>query len=322
VSKIEELIGILQQEPQVYIQTHDYPDHDSVGAAYGLRYLLRRRGINAHLVYEGSIQRDSVALLVGEVRIPLRHAAEVTLQPADKIIIVDGCKGNSNVTDLAGEEIAVIDHHAVGSCEQVPFMDIRPGYGSCSTIIFTYFQDLGLEVPPSAATALLIGLLVDTALMTRRVSREDLVAYSSLYVAADIHFVNMVLRNKIQRKDLSFYRKALDHVRIQDRFAFYFFREGCNPNLLGIIGDFFLSLREVNFVVLCARNDGNINFSARSEDRHWNAAQIIQELLRGIGFGGGHADMAGGIITDPQLFDEEALVQRLSRILKRTQPSR
>lgn len=43
----------------------------------------------------------------------------------------------------------------------------------------------------------------------------------------------------------------------------------------------------------------------RNEKKGVSAAYIIQEVLNGIGFGGGHIDMAGGIIKDITKFNEE-----------------
>lgn len=315
MNSIKNLFPYIKDEDFIYIQTHNFPDHDAVASGYGLKYLLEQEGFTAHLIYEGSIQRDSLVALIDHLKIPITHANEHPIKEEDKIIIVDGCKGNKNVTDLIGDEVAVIDHHEVTSPDDVEFSDIRPEYGACSTLIFKYYQELGHKTPRDIATALLCGLLVDTLQMTRGVCKDDLEAYSGLYTEADVTFVNSSLRNYIQKKELAFYRDAIDDVKIRDRYAFCFFKEGCNQNLLGIIGDFFLALQEVDFVFLCARNNTQVNFSLRSEVSQWNAALIIQDVLKGIGFGGGHADMAGGIIKDLSLFNENEILKKLSGLL-------
>jgi hypothetical protein len=148
---------------------------------------------------------------------------------------------------------------------------------------------------------------MDTALMTRQVGVDDIRAYADLYAAADVRLENSILRNSIQTKDLVFFRHALAHVDIRDAMAFCWFPEGCNQNLLGILGDFFISLQEADFVVLCARNANVINVSVRSEREEWNASLVVQKALNGIGFGGGHADMAGGIIREPGAIDGTSL---------------
>ena len=237
------------------------------------------------------------------------------MSPKDAIIIVDGCKGSKNVSDLPGDEIAVIDHHDVKIPDNVPFVDIRPECGACATLIHGYFRDAGVEIDKEVATALMIGINMDTALLTRQVSAEDIQAYADLYTHADIALENSILRNSIQTKDLEFYRHALANVEIRDSVAFCWFPEGCNQNLLGILGDFFISLEEADFVVLCARNDGVINISVRSEREDWNASRIVQAALDGVGFGGGHADMAGGLIRGVPGVDGAALLARFRRAL-------
>ncbi|MFW5808524.1 MAG: DHH family phosphoesterase [Spirochaetota bacterium] len=312
---IKTLIGTVSNDPYVYIQPHNFPDHDAVASGYALQQLLHHFGTESRLVYEGEIQRDSLMHLITSLKIDIRHISEYKMSETDRVIIVDGCKGNKNVTDLIGDEIALIDHHRVSAPDDVPICDIRPEYGACSTILFTYYDELGIDIPRNVATALIVGIDMDTALFTRDASEADVSAYASLYGIADIHLVNSILRNYIQIKDLKFYREAIDNVFIRDMFAYCYFPEGCNQNLLGILGDFLLALREVDFVVLAANNHDRINLSLRSERDEWNAARIVQEVLDGIGFGGGHADMAGGIIDRREMFDSTAVKEKFLHVL-------
>jgi nanoRNase/pAp phosphatase (c-di-AMP/oligoRNAs hydrolase) len=305
MNDIEELIGILKNEKYIFIQTHNFPDHDAVASAYALQCLFDKFGIKSFLTYDGEIQRDSLIGMINELGINIKNIRDYDMKKEDRIVIVDGCKGNKNITDLVGDEIAVIDHHQVVQQDDVIYNDIRPTYGSCSTIIYSYFKRMNMDVPRKAASALLIGLNMDTALLTRGVTDSDIEAYSGLYVNADVKLVNSILRNFIQVKDLEFYKLFINNLNVADRIAFCYFENGCNQNMLGILGDFCLALKEVEFVILCAKNEGKINFSLRSENPKWNCGIIIQEVLKGIGFGGGHEDMAGGIITDLSLFDKD-----------------
>jgi nanoRNase/pAp phosphatase (c-di-AMP/oligoRNAs hydrolase) len=315
MNSIKNLFPYIKNEKLIYLQTHNFPDHDAVASAFALQHLLGLEGFTSRLIFDGTIQRDSLIQMIQNLNILIKPAQEYLITETDKIVIVDGCKGNKNVTDLIGDEVGIIDHHEVTSPEDVGFSDIRPEYGACSTIIYYYYNELGHEMPKNIATALLCGLLVDTALMTRGVSEADLEAYSYLYTIANVTFVNSNLRNNIQVRDLDFYLKAIQRVKIQDRYAFCYIEEGCNQNMLGILGDFFLSLQEVDFVFLCAKNESQINFSLRSEVKEWSAAIVIQDILKGIGFGGGHADMAGGIIRDISLFDRDRIFKKLTDVL-------
>ena len=313
---INDLINTIANEEHVFIQTHNFPDHDSIASAFGLQFILSHFDIISHIIYEGEIQRGSVETMCENLGIKISHSSYFPITDKHKIIIIDGCKGNKNVTDLIGDEIAVIDHHRVASPEDVPLIDIRMTFGACSSIVYSYFKELNIIIPQNIATALMIGINMDTALLTRGVSADDIQAYSDLYTLADIRLQNSILRNFIQTKDLGFYKYAIENIRIKNNIAFCYFESGCNQNLLGILGDFFLALEEIDFVILCAKNGKVINFSLRSESDKWNASAIIQDVLEGIGFGGGHADMAGGIIVDISLFKLSSIKDRFMKRLK------
>ena len=208
-----ELLRTIGQRRPVYIQTHDFPDHDAITSAFGLQQLLAGAGVPARIVHAGDLQRDSLRRMIAELGIEVAPASSVPMTASDPIVIVDGCKGSKNVTDLPGDEVAVIDHHQVRSPEDVPFVDIRPGTGACATIIHRYFTDAGAEISREVATALMIGINMDTALLTRQVSRDDIQAYADLYTMADMRLENSILRNSIQTRDLEFYHHVMTHLR-------------------------------------------------------------------------------------------------------------
>jgi len=312
---IFQLLKIIGQERHIFIQTHNFPDHDSVASAFGLQELLVNLGKPATILYDGLLERSSLKDLCIRMGIKAWQAKEVDLKPEDKIVIVDGCKYNKNVTDLIGDEIGIIDHHEVSAPEDVLYIDIRPSYGGCVSIIFDYYKEAGLPLSQKLASVFLCGLQMDTQFMTRGVSPSDLELYTTCYNLADINLVNQLLRNYIQQEDLQFYKRAIERLLIKDGFAFCYFDEGCNQNLLGIIGDFLLSLREADLVFLCAKNNEQINFSVRSEVKRWHAAQIIQTILKGRGYGGGHAEMAAGIIPSCPDFSETEIFAKLHKLL-------
>lgn len=311
---IRGLLTALKGEKRVFIQCHNFPDHDAVASAYGLQSLLKEFDIKASIIYKGEIQRESLLKMITSLNIEIHNCSDFNIEESDKIIIVDGCVENSNVENLLGEEIGVIDHHQGKIPTYLKYTDIRADYGACSTIIYSYYKELNINIPPKVATALIIGLNMDTAQLTRGVSQADIDAYPDLHKNADIGLVNTILRNYIQTKDLNFYKLLLNNISIKDKYAFCFFEEGCNQNLLGILGDFILSLEEVEFVVLCAKNNNVINFSVRNESEELNAATIIQEVLKDIGFGGGHMDMAGGVIKDLEKFKQEELEDKFYKM--------
>ncbi len=310
IRNLMDFITFLKGEERVYIQTHNFPDHDAVASAFALQAFMKTCGLTTRLVYDGDIQRDSLKKLISDLKIDIRHVDTYGMKEDDKIVIVDGCKWNKNVTDLIGNEVGVIDHHRVDNPGDVEFCDIRPEWGACASIIASYFFYYDRTIPPDVATAVMIGINTDTARLTRGVTEHDLKFFSHCFGIADVTYFNTVMRNYIRVEDLEQYGYLIRHVEYFGNFGFCYFPDGCTQNLLGILADFVLALEEVDFVVLCARNGGRVNFSLRNESPLWNCSEIIQNVLAGIGFGGGHGDMAGGIIKDLSLFDKEEIAER------------
>ena len=319
---VGELIELCSKEDYIYIQPHNFPDHDAIASAYGLQEFLINFNIKSKIVYDGTIQRDTLKNLIEKLGIDIIHINHATMKSHHKIIVVDGSKGNSNVTDFIGDEIAVIDHHEVEVLEDIEFCDIRSDYGACSSIIYDYYREYNLSPSSEVATALIIGINVDTAMLTRKVSQKDLEAFVACYDKADMDFVNYQLRSMIKINDLNYYKYLLDSYKIKDKRVFCYFPQGCDQNLLGILSDFMLNIQEVDTVLLCAKNNDRINISMRNAVKGLNLSKIILELLKNIGLGGGHENMAGGIIFNTEDFHEEEFMNRYFRKLNKNNEER
>ena len=316
--KADKFRSIIENEKHIYIQMHNFPDHDAIAGAYGLKVFLYYFGVESTIIYDGLIARADLKKMVLHLDIEVHHCSEFEFKSSDRIVVVDGNKNNKNVTRLKGDQFAVIDHHQIMEDVDVEFADIRPELGASSTLVYYYLSHFRIPVPRNLATAFMVGLLIDTNKMTRSVSSCDLEVYYSLYFKCNIENTHSIVRNCIGYDDLEYYQRAIDSLRIERNFGFCFLKEGCNPGLLGIIGDFILSLAEVEFVVICADNSHIINFSLRNESSEWNAASIICDALKGTGFGGGHSDLAGGYVSEAGNFDEDEMFDKFTSILFRS----
>jgi nanoRNase/pAp phosphatase (c-di-AMP/oligoRNAs hydrolase) len=291
---IQKLLELLNRSTPVFIQTHNFPDPDAVAAAFGLHTLLASQGVFSRIVYDGEIRRASLSRMIEALNIPIKHRTEYSFSLCQKTIIVDGCSGNSNVTPLPGEVLGVIDHHVTCQPQNISFVDIRSNFGSCATLIFQYFCELGIPVPTETATALMIGINIDTAHLTRETTIHDIQAYACLFQYADMQLVNSIIRNNTQKSDLDYYRQAFSHMTLLDRTAFCYFPDGCDQNLLGILADFFLGIDEVDVAAIAARNGSRIDISLRSEHENVFCSDILCSVIGEYGSSGGHREMAGG----------------------------
>ena len=305
MQKIKKLIKALKDKKRIFIQTHNYPDHDAVASAFALQYILKSFKIESNIIFHGDILRDSLQKMIDKLNIPILPHYKYELNDEDTIVIVDANKKNKNVATLKGNVVAVIDHHPGTEHEDLEFCDIRSDYGACASIIFSYFAELMLEPGREVATALHTGIVFDTHQFSRNASPIDIETVAMLYNVSDVNLVNSLVRNSIKLNDFKQYQYLLEKLRVKGNFAYCHFPDGCNKDLLAILADYILSVEEIEFVILSAQSIEWISFCVRSEIPEIPANTAVQKLLAGIGSGGGHVDMAGGRIPNAKDFDQE-----------------
>lgn len=298
-TNLKQLAGILSARGQrVLIQPHNSPDPDAIASAFGLQYLLNGEGIHSIICYRGEINKYSTTRMIELLGIEIVNIRDMAGLTEDSIVLVDSQKGNANVTDFTGKEIASIDHHPVFSEYDYFFQDIRPQAGACSSIISEYFDKNHVFMPKTVATALIYGLKTDTLDLSRGVSELDLDMFYKLYKSADIKLLNQIQLNQIQFCELSAYSNAINNIKLYGNIGFSYLGEDCPDSLLGTVSDFIISLREVEFAVVYSKRETGVKFSLRNETDYYDAGQVIMKALKGIGSGGGHKTMAGGFVPE------------------------
>ena len=108
MQSVKKLIKILKNKQRIFIQTHNYPDHDAVASAFALQYLLRNFKIETKIIYHGDILRDSLQKMIDKLNIEILPHYKYKMNDDDSIILVDANKKNKNVAGLKGNIVAVI----------------------------------------------------------------------------------------------------------------------------------------------------------------------------------------------------------------------
>src|SRR5689334_3172816 len=101
----KKLVAAVGDSSSVYIQTHNFPEHDAVASGFALQFFLKHFDKEGTMIYEGEVLRDSLKRMIEELGIDIRPVSRCTLSSEDKIIVVGGCKGNKNVASLSGVEV-------------------------------------------------------------------------------------------------------------------------------------------------------------------------------------------------------------------------
>lgn len=306
MSNFKELIALCQGH-KIYIQTHNFPDPDAIASAFGLQKLLEHYGVSSELCYDGRIDKLSASKMLDTFQICMQPYEKLrsTLREEDYIVCVDSQKHSGNVTDFIGDEVACVDHHPTFTPIEYRYRDIRIT-GSCSTLIAEYYKESGYEPDCDTATALLYGLKMDTLQFTRGVTDLDIQMFRFLFNYCDAEKLSDLERNNMEFNDLKAYGSAIESIELYDKVGFSCIPFSCPDALIGIISDFILALIEVEVAVVFSYREDGVKFSIRSEDPKIHAGNLIHDALAGIGNGGGHAAMAGGLIQK----DQESLLGR------------
>lgn len=300
-----------KQIHDVFLQTHNFPDADAVGSALGLQEILKHFGINSKICYQGELGRYSTRRMADVMEIEMYSVSEIAseLDGEDVVICVDSQKGNANIDDIIGRELAVVDHHPIFVDGDYEYEHIEI-VGACSSLVTKYFIDLGLVPTEKTATALLYGLKMDTLKFTRGVTAFDIEMFAFLHPLANQAQLVALDTNNMYLDDLLAYSEAIKNIRIENRIGFTFVDFNCPDALIAILSDFILSIEEVEIsVVYCMRENG-YKFSVRSETSAINVGHLINKVMMDIGSGGGHASMAGGFLPKDSvvmLFTEDEI---------------
>lgn len=290
------LVQLLKNH-MVFLQTHNFPDPDALAAAYGMQVFLKANGVESTICYAGKIEKNSTKRMIDEFGIKAIHIDDIPrMVEEDYIVTIDAQKYNSNITDFPGDEVACIDHHPTMIPCAYEYSDIRI-CGACCSIVTDYFIQSDTTMDGNTATALLYGLKMDTDSFNRGVTDFDIAMFGYLHKIADNQKINSMYNNNMEIEDLHAYGEAIRNIQIYENVGFAKIRFDCPDGLIAMISDFILGLDVVELAVVYAMRNGGYKFSVRNETAMYHAGSVTQKALDGIGGGGGHFSMAGGVIT-------------------------
>ena len=294
-----ELKELLRYDP-ITIQCHDNPDADAIASGYGLYLYFCSKGKECRLIYSGrnEIQKSNLVLMLRELNIPISYIPADRMQvPVKGLLITVDCQyGAGNVTRFEAENTAIIDHHQI-EITNVPLSEIRPGLGSCATLIWQMLKDEGFEInnDQNLGTALYYGLYTDTNQFAELYNPLDMDAVDGL--PHDQYMITYFKNCNISLKELDIAGLAMLRYSYNEDYRFAVVHsQACDPNILGLISDFLLQVDCFGCCVVFAENGDGFKYSVRSCVREVNAGELAAYLGEGIGSGGGHYEKAGGFI--------------------------
>lgn len=290
------VLADLEKFNQIVIQVHDNPDADAVGSGYALYRYFQSAGKNVRLVYGGrnAVSKSNMKLMLSELSIPLEHIQE--LESPELLLTVDCQYGQGNVQRFEAKNVAMIDHHNTGR-QSDETAEIRSHLVSCATVCYAMLKEAGFDVNDDVqiATALYYGLYMDSnqlSEISHPLDRDmiDFLQYDKSLVTR-LKYANFSIT------ELETAGIAISHNNYIEKYRTAIVRsEPCDPNILGVIGDFVIQVDSIDVCVIFNECSGGYKLSVRSCALEVSANELAEFLTAGIGNGGGHISKAGGFI--------------------------
>ena len=290
----------LEQYNPITIQCHDNPDADAIASGFGLFCYFESKGKDVRLVYSGKnkIQKSNLVLMIDMLEIPIQYIDAEQKEYCKGLLLTVDCQyGAGNVTKLDADAVAIIDHHQI-EIEDVALSEIRPGLGSCSTLVWKMLADAGCEVNDDngLGTALYYGLFTDTNQFSELHNPLDRDARD--YVPFEQTMINTFRNSNLSLDELEIAGDAMRDYCYNEKYRFAVVQaRPCDPNVLGLISDFLLQVDRIDNSIVFHENQEGYKISVRSCIREVNASELAVFLTQNIGSGGGHYEKAGGFIS-------------------------
>ncbi|MBM3301030.1 MAG: DHH family phosphoesterase [Deltaproteobacteria bacterium] len=310
-AKLQELEAVLKGagKRKVLILCHNNPDPDTIAGAYAFSFLLNKKfGVRSILGYGGVVTRAENKAMIQRLRIRMHRLSKLVPARYYGMAVVDAQPGTGNNLFHAKEAqpFIVIDHHPLRKMSlKAEFHDIRPNYGSTSTIVTEYLLAAGLTPTRSVANALLYGLKTDTWSLVRASSREDFEAFNYLSPLTNPRVLGWIERPPLSEDYFRDYHQGLSNALIYRDVAVSFLGKIRSEDIIPALADLLLRTEGVRISLCMGELANMIILSLRSRSRTHVARTLIRSLVGNSGQAGGHKEMAGGQVPLSGLTREE-----------------
>jgi len=293
--KIRELRALVDEGDRVAIVLQDDPDPDAMSSAIALRALLGRNKQTTPIFAFKPVTRPENRTMMHLLEIEIAPAETEELREYERIAMVDV------EPPYFGERIPradiVIDHHPGYEGGNAPFEDVRVGYGANATIMTEYFIGADERISERIATALLYGIRSDTLALSRRVTENDIEAFTHLYPLANYSLLRQIDRPELPLTFERILSRAMARLDLRDGLIALHLGPVERDDLIVQMADFCLQFEGVEWVAVAGKLGPNLVIAVRNHGiGRRNAGDLVKRLFGEIGSAGGHRNMAKAVI--------------------------
>ncbi|MEM7184798.1 MAG: bifunctional oligoribonuclease/PAP phosphatase NrnA [Spirochaetota bacterium] len=320
----KKLLEAIKSGDQYILTTHKNCDPDGIGAELGMSFLLAHLG-KKHSILNPDPTPERYQFLDPHYRI--NHIVEGGMREnrQSQVLILD----NSDLSRIGEvsqfiaddkKNVIVVDHHDnVENKQGIAKFFIFPDYSSTSEIVYELLQLEDLEPDYTTATALYMGIVMDTGQFKYRKTspRTHRAAADLLQYKLPIETLSRKLFEDYPLEVLYLKRDILSTIEVHDSIAMIFITRKMlesysftrNP-VEGLINEL-LGPRDIQIAVSFSEaKDGRIKLSFRSKG-DFDVCRIAKEFS-----GGGHKNAAGGIVSATMLEAKKRVLANLKSSLE------
>lgn len=265
-------------------------DPDAIASAMAVKRLLWRMVSDVSIAHFNKITRPDNLAMIEYVDSGVKRLDDIEKGKFNVFVVVDS-QPSHNKAFAQFPFDAVIDHHPKTD-DNAAYMDVRPDYGACSTIMTEYLRTKKIKPSSKLAAALMLGIKTDTSDFTRNANLRDIRAFQYLYKFADNNIITKVERALLTQEDLDFLGLAIKQRKIINNRVFFHAGNITKPDELVVVADFFLTLAKVNWSVISGVYEKKLIIIIRNDGLRKSAGNTAKEAFSTYGSAGGHKTMA------------------------------
>ena len=293
-ARVQQYQRYFSDADRVLIMLHHDPDPDALASGLALRNVLRRTKTTAIIGAMQGVTRPENQRMVNLLDLHVEAITPEVLKGFDRVALVD--VQPHYFGDLIDRVDLVIDHHPEQPGYTAVFKDIRPEYGSTSTILTEHLRAVDVNISERTATAMLYAIKSDTLFFNRQTNRVDLEAFSYLYPLADAQMIRKMEGAEVTRERLEYVIKAYQNGTLFDQVFCAYLGQLPREDFIPYVADFFLQLENVRWTIVAGIVNDSFVISVRNLGYSKNAGEFVRRYFAEVGSAGGHRAMAKAVM--------------------------
>jgi len=293
-------------------------DPDALACALAIKRLLRYRVKSVTIAHPNEIRRLNNVSMVERLKIPLERLGNVRVHDYSKKVLVDSQPSHLPVFEKI-EWDAIIDHHPITGEYSSPFVDIRPQYGACSTMLVEYLRAGNMKPSVALATALFYAIKVDTQDFSKQSVLADGISFRYLFNIANRNLVKKFELTDMRRSELKYFNIALSNLTYTKGRYYTHLGKVRSPDILVNIADFLNHVDKIDWVLVSGIHGEKLVVIFRCDGYRKSAGKLAERIFAEVGSAGGHKEAARAEVPlkNLSLGEKEFSTQTLKRLATR-----